>query len=174
MKKLVVIGSGIAGLIAAVEGSRIHEVTLVTKSNLAESNTHYAQGGIAAVVSTQDTIEEHIADTLAAGAGYSYEPAVHVLCEEGPVRINDLVTFGVEFDKKNGEYALGLEAAHSHPRILHAGGDTTGADVSKALVRTLRETAAAVHEYTFVVDFEVVDGQIKGVHLLDASGSHFV
>lgn len=174
MKKLVVIGSGIAGLIAAVEGSRTHEVTLVTKSNLAESNTHYAQGGIAAVVSNQDTIEEHIADTLAAGAGYSYEPAVRVLCQEGPDCINDLVSFGVEFDKKNGEFALGLEAAHSHPRILHVGGDTTGADVSKALVRTLRETAAAVHEYAFVVDFEVSAGKIKGVHILDASGNHFV
>jgi L-aspartate oxidase len=174
MKKLVVIGSGIAGLIAAVEASRTHEVTLVTKSNLAESNTHYAQGGIAAVVSLDDTVAEHVADTLAAGANYCYRPAVEVLCEEGPSRIQDLIRFGVDFDKQGPEFALGLEAAHSHPRVLHAGGDTTGADISKALVETLKSTATAIHEHTFVVDFEIAEGKIKGVHLMDASGQHFV
>ena len=113
MKKLVVIGSGIAGLVAAVEASRTHEVVLVTKSVLAESNTHYAQGGIAAVTSSDDTIAEHVADTLAAGADYCYEPAVRVLCEDGPARINDLVNFGVEFDRNpaGDDWALGLEAA---------------------------------------------------------------
>lgn len=174
MKKLVVIGSGIAGLIAAVEASRTHQVTLVTKANLAESNTHYAQGGIAAVTSTDDSIAEHVADTLAAGADYCYKPAVDVLCAEGPNRINDLVNFGVEFDRKGTEFALGLEAAHSHARILHAGGDTTGADISNALVEAVRATAAQIFEHTFVVDFEVENGAVRGVHLLDASGRHFV
>ena len=174
MKKLVVIGSGVAGLIAAVEASKTHEVILVTKSNLAESNTHYAQGGIAAVTADDDSIAEHVEDTLFAGADYCYEPAVQVLCKEGPERINDLIRFGVDFDKQGAKYALGLEAAHSHARILHAGGDTTGADISKALVETLRATATQIHEYTFVVDFEVKDGAITGVHLLDASGKHFV
>jgi L-aspartate oxidase len=174
MKKLVVIGSGVAGLIAAVEASRTHEVVLVTKSNLAESNTHYAQGGIAAVTTDDDSVAEHIADTLSAGANYCYEPAVEVLCKEGPDRINDLIRFGVDFDKQGAKYALGLEAAHSHARILHAGGDTTGADISRALVQTLRETAAEIHEYTFVVDFEVKGGAVTGVWLLDSSGKHFV
>ena len=174
MKKLVVIGSGVAGLIAAVEASRTHEVVLVTKSNLAESNTHYAQGGIAAVTTDEDSVAEHIADTLSAGANYCYEPAVEVLCKEGPDRINDLIRFGVDFDKQGAKYALGLEAAHSHARILHAGGDTTGADISRALVQTLRETAAEIHEYTFVVDFEVKGGAVTGVWLLDSSGKHFV
>jgi L-aspartate oxidase len=174
MKKLVVIGSGVAGLIAAVEASRTHEVVLVTKSNLAESNTHYAQGGIAAVTADDDTIAEHIADTLSAGADYCYKPAVKVLCKEGPDRINDLIRFGVDFDKQGAKYALGLEAAHSHARILHAGGDTTGADISRALVETLRETGAQIHEYSFVIDFEVKNGSVIGVHLLDASGKHFV
>ena len=94
MSRIVVIGSGIAGLIAAVEASRKHEVTLVTKANLAESNTHYAQGGIAAVVSTDDTVAEHIADTLTAGAGLCSPEAVDVLCTEGPARINDLIEKG--------------------------------------------------------------------------------
>ena len=174
MKKLVVIGSGVAGLIAAVEASRTHEVVLVTKSNLAESNTHYAQGGIAAVTTDDDSVAEHIADTLSAGANYCYEPAVEVLCKEGPDRINDLIRFGVDFDKQGAKYALGLEAAHSHARILHAGGDTTGADISSALVETLRETAAEIHEYTFVIDFEVKDGKVIGVWLLDSSGKHFI
>ena len=174
MKKLVVIGSGVAGLIAAVEASRTHEVVLVTKSNLAESNTHYAQGGIAAVTTDDDSVAEHIADTLSAGANYCYEPAVEVLCKEGPDCINDLIRFGVDFDKQGAKYALGLEAAHSHARILHAGGDTTGADISRALVQTLRETAAEIHEYTFVVDFEVKHGAVIGVWLLDSSGKHFV
>ncbi len=174
MKKLVVIGSGIAGLIAAVEASRTHEVTLVTKSNLAESNTHYAQGGIAAVVSSDDTVAEHVADTMAAGAGYCYQPAVEVLCAEGPNRISDLVRFGVDFDRQGANFALGLEAAHSHARVLHAGGDATGADISRALVETLKATATAIHEYTFVVDFEINNGKVSGVHLMDASGSHFV
>ena len=174
MKKLVVIGSGVAGLIAAVEASKTHEVILVTKSNLAESNTHYAQGGIAAVTADDDSIAEHVADTISAGADYCYEPAVQVLCKEGPERINDLIRFGVDFDKQGAKYALGLEAAHSHARILHAGGDTTGADISRALVETLRATATKIHEYTFVVDFEVKNGAITGVHLLDASGKHFV
>lgn len=174
MKKLVVIGSGVAGLIAAVEASRTHEVVLVTKSNLAESNTHYAQGGIAAVTTDDDSVAEHIADTLSAGADYCYEPAVEVLCKEGPDRINDLIRFGVDFDKQGSKFALGLEAAHSHPRIFHSGGDTTGADISRALVQTLRDTAAEIHEYTFVVDFEVKDGAVIGVWLLDSSGKHFV
>ena len=174
MKKLVVIGSGVAGLIAAVEASKTHEVILVTKSNLAESNTHYAQGGIAAVTADDDSIAEHVADTLSAGADYCYEPAVQVLCKEGPERVKDLIRFGVDFDKQGANYALGLEAAHSHARILHAGGDTTGADISNALVETLRATATEIHEYTFVVDFEIKDGAVIGVHLLDASGKHFV
>lgn len=174
MKKLVVIGSGVAGLIAAVEASRTHEVILVTKSNLAESNTHYAQGGIAAVTTDEDSVAEHIADTRSAGADYCYLPAVEVLCKEGPDRINDLIRFGVDFDKQGAKYALGLEAAHSHARILHAGGDTTGADISRALVESLRETATEIHEYTFVLDFEVKGGAIIGVWLLDSSGKHFV
>jgi L-aspartate oxidase len=174
MKKLVVIGSGVAGLIAAVEASRTHEVVLVTKSNLAESNTHYAQGGIAAVTTDEDSVAEHISDTISAGANYCYEPAVEALCKEGPDRIKDLIRFGVDFDKQGAKYALGLEAAHSRARILHAGGDTTGADISRALVESLRETAAEIHEYTFVIDFEVKDGKITGVWLLDSAGKHFV
>ena len=174
MAKIVVIGSGVAGLIAAAEASRHHEVILVTKANLAESNTHYAQGGIAAVVSTEDTIAEHVADTMFAGAGMCWEPAVEVLCAEGPGRINDLVNFGVEFDRKGADFAMGLEAAHSHARILHAGGDATGAVTSNALVESVRRTATEIREYTFVADIVVENGSVAGVQVLDADGMHFI
>jgi len=169
MAKVVVIGSGIAGLIAAVEASRSHRVTLITKSVLAESNTHYAQGGIAAVMGDDDTIREHVADTLSAGAGLCWKPAVDVLCSEGPARIADLVSFGVEFDRQNGELARGLEAAHSHARILHAGGDATGARISDALVAEVRSNVADIRENTLVVDLVLNDaGRIAGVKLFNA------
>jgi L-aspartate oxidase len=174
MAKIVVIGSGVAGLIAAAEASRHHEVILVTKANLAESNTHYAQGGIAAVVSTDDTIAEHVADTMFAGAGMCWEPAVEVLCAEGPGRINDLVNFGVEFDRTGADFAMGLEAAHSHARILHAGGDATGAVTSNALVETVRRTATEIREYTFVADIVVDNNHVTGVQVLDADGMQFI
>ena len=174
MAKVVVIGSGVAGLIAAAQASREHEVVLVTKANLAESNTHYAQGGIAAVVSTDDTVAEHVADTMFAGAGMCWEPAVEVLCAEGPQRINDLVNYGVEFDRKDGSFAMGLEAAHSHPRIIHAGGDATGAVTSNALVETVKRTATEIHEYAFVADIVVENAKACGVQVLDADGLHFI
>ena len=171
MAKVVVIGSGIAGLIAAAEASREHQVTLITKSVLAESNTHYAQGGIAAVMGDNDSIREHVADTLTAGAGLSWRPAVDVLCSEGPARIADLIAFGVEFDRQNGELARGLEAAHSHARILHAGGDATGARISDALVAEVRSNVSDIRENTLVIDLVLgVSGGISGVKLLDADG----
>jgi L-aspartate oxidase len=180
MARIIVVGSGIAGLIAAVEASEKHDVVLVTKSNLGESNTHYAQGGIAAVVSTDDTIAEHVADTLAAGAGLCWPPAVEVLCAKGPRRINDLVDWGVKFDRtggKHGGFAMGLEAAHSHARILHAGGDATGAGISQALEQAVRQSVAEIREFTFLSDLLVdtsgAEGnRVVGVTVTDADGTH--
>lgn len=174
MSRIVVIGSGVAGLIAAAEASEHHEVILVTKADLAESNTHYAQGGIAAVSSDDDTVAEHVADTLVAGAGLCWEPAVEVLCKKGRKRINDLVKFGVNFDRKDGDFARGLEAAHSHARILHAGGDATGAITSDALVAAVRRTATEIREFTFVAEIVVEDNRVTGVQVLDADGMHFL
>jgi L-aspartate oxidase len=115
MKKILVVGSGIAGLIAAFELSRKYAVTLVTKAQLEDSNTRWAQGGIAAAMFSDDSAAEHIADTLRAGAGLCDPAAVEVLCTEGPERIRDLIALGVAFDLHNGELARGLEAAHSRP-----------------------------------------------------------
>ena len=118
---------------------RQHAVTLVTKAALAESNTRWAQGGIAAAMFSDDSVADHIADTLAAGAGLCNPAAVEVLCTEGPDRIRDLIRLGVAFDHATtASSPRGLEAAHSYPRVLHAGGDATGLTIEIALVRAVR------------------------------------
>ena len=153
--KVIVVGSGIAGLVAALELSRAHAVTLVTKSGLAEANTRYAQGGIAAVMHADDRVEEHIEDTLRAGAGLCRPEAVKILCTEGPDRVRDLISLGVAFDRKNGELAQGREAAHSRARVLHAGGDATGLAIEMALVAAVRNTPTIhVLEHTFAADLQ--------------------
>ncbi|MGA9101958.1 FAD-dependent oxidoreductase, partial [Aeromicrobium sp.] len=129
--RLVIVGSGVAGLTAALEAVEAgHDVTLFTKSDLAQSNTRYAQGGVAVVMTSDDTVAEHVQDTLIAGAGLSDEDTVEVLCSEGPEAIRELIERGVEFDRHGEGLAHGLEAAHSHARILHAGGDATGAGIA--------------------------------------------
>ncbi|MET4638179.1 L-aspartate oxidase [Mycetocola sp. 2940] len=170
MARVIVVGSGIAGLTTALSAAAHHEVVLVTKSTLGQSNTRYAQGGIAGVMFAEDSVEAHIIDTLAAGAGLCDEEAVRVLCTEGPARIRELVAFGVEFDRTDGEFARGREAAHSYPRVLHAGGDATGARIEAALVARIRESRAAILEDTFLVDLVVEDGRVAGALLRFADG----
>ncbi|CAH0137882.1 L-aspartate oxidase [Arthrobacter sp. Bi83] len=137
--RLIVVGSGIAGLYASLLAADAGvDVVLLTKGALADSNTYYAQGGISAVLdepSPGDTVAAHIADTLKAGAGHCNPNAVRVLCTEARRDIAGLERFGVRFDMDDdGDPALGLEAAHSAPRILHAGGDATGAGIANALI----------------------------------------
>jgi len=158
-------------LIAALEASKNHSVTLVTKAELSESNTKYAQGGIAVAMFPDDSVASHIADTLKAGAGLNDLHAVEILCAEGPQRIRDLIALGVDFDKEGGELARGHEAAHSHRRVIHAGGDATGLEIELALVRSVRRVAVEVHEHTFMKDLVVADGRVVGVDLLLADGS---
>ncbi|HEY3575575.1 MAG TPA: L-aspartate oxidase [Arthrobacter sp.] len=138
-RRLAVVGSGIAGLYAALLAAEAGaDVVLLTKGALADSNTYFAQGGISAVLdepSPGDTVAAHIADTLKAGAGHCNPAAVRVLCTEARRDIAGLGRFGVRFDlDDDGDPALGLEAAHSAPRILHAGGDATGAGIANALI----------------------------------------
>ncbi len=170
MKRVIVVGSGIAGLVAALELRKHFAVTLVTKAGLAESNTRWAQGGIAAAMSAEDSVQEHVEDTLNAGAGLCDRRAVEVLCAEGPQRIRGLIGLGVEFDRREGELARGLEAAHSHARILHAGGDATGFTIEMALVEAVRAGEITVLEHTFVSDLVVDAGVVVGVRMVDEGG----
>lgn len=163
MNHTIIVGSGIAGLIAALELSRAHRVTLVTKATLADGNTRFAQGGIAAAMFADDSVAEHIADTLRAGAGLCDPAAVTVLCSEGPRRIRDLIRLGVQFDTRDGELARGLEAAHTRPRVLHAGGDATGLTIETALVQAVRAAGIRVLEHTFASDLLVESGRVIGL-----------
>ncbi len=164
----VVVGSGIAGLVTALHAVESGcRVTLVTKDVLEHANTRYAQGGIAGVMFDDDRIEDHVRDTIVAGAGLSDPAAVHVLVEEGPARIRELVDLGVAFDRgDDGVFLKGLEAAHSYPRILHSGGDATGTAIEKALVARLRASDVRVIEHAFLVDLVVAGGRVTGVDLL--------
>ncbi len=174
MSRIIVVGSGIAGLITALEASRRHDVTLVTKSKLAEGNTRYAQGGIAAAMFSDDSVEAHIADTLRAGAGLCRVSAVEVLCADGPERIRDLIRLGVDFDQKDGGLARGLEAAHSRARVLHAGGDATGLAIETALVRAVRAAQIDVLEHTFAIDLVLDNGRARGLEVLNSLGQRKV
>ncbi len=168
--RVIVVGSGIAGLAAALELSRAHRVTLVTKSRLAESNTRYAQGGIAAVMTPDDRVAEHIEDTLRAGAGLCRPEAVEVLCTEGPDRVRDLIHIGVAFDQENGLLAQGREAAHSRARVLHAGGDATGLAIEMALVAAVQDADIEVREHTFAADLLLRNDQVAGLHIFGSEG----
>ena len=169
MTHILVIGSGVAGLTAALDAhSRPDvEVTLVTKATLDQSNTWYAQGGVAVVTAADDTVALHVADTLVAGAGLSDDEAVEVLCAEGPEAVQHLIDRGVLFDVHDGQLARGLEAAHSHERILHAGGDATGAAIAAALIARLRDSDVVIRENTMVVDLLLTEGRVTGATLLD-------
>ncbi|KRE69031.1 L-aspartate oxidase [Arthrobacter sp. Soil762] len=174
-RRLIVVGSGIAGLYSALLAADAGaEVVLLTKGALADSNTYYAQGGISAVLDDPapgDTVAAHIADTLKAGAGHCDEEAVRVLCAEARLDIAGLERFGVRFDMDDdGDPLLGLEAAHSAPRILHAGGDATGAGVARALIRAVLDAQAAgriqVIGHAQVTSLSQSEGRVAGVNFL--------
>ncbi|MFC5753865.1 L-aspartate oxidase [Actinomadura rugatobispora] len=137
---VVVIGSGIAGLVAALRCRERGRVLLVTKALLDEGSTRWAQGGIAAALASDDSPEEHLADTLTAGVGLCDEDAVRTLVTEGPAAVRRLIALGAEFDRaEDGGIALTREGGHHRRRIAHAGGDATGAEISRALLAALKE-----------------------------------
>jgi L-aspartate oxidase len=163
MYDYIIIGSGIAGLFTALQAAQHGRVLVLTKAALAESNTRYAQGGIAAAIGMADSPELHYADTLAAGAGLCDPAAVRVLTDEAPARIYDLIRLGVPFDTDNGQLALGLEAAHQARRILHAGGDATGRHIELSLCAALCQAGVAIREHTYVTEILVEQGRATGV-----------
>jgi L-aspartate oxidase len=145
----LIVGSGIAGLYVALRAREAGlSPLLVTKSGLDESNTRYAQGGIAAALGRDDSPALHLRDTIRAGAGLVDRPAARVLTGEAAARIADLVRYGVPFDTVEGQVALGREAAHSRARILHAGGDSTGLQIEETLKRRVAEAGIEARERT--------------------------
>jgi L-aspartate oxidase len=165
---VVVVGSGVAGLTAALHASRAGEVLLVTKTEVEEGSTRWAQGGVAAALGADDTPEEHLHDTLVAGVGLCDVQAVRVLCEEGPARLAELIALGAAFDREpDGRLALTREGGHRRNRIVHAGGDATGAEVSRALVAAVKaEPRIRLVEHALVLDLlRTADGRAAGVTL---------
>jgi len=170
----LVLGSGIAGLTCALECARAGRVVLVTKDRLPESNSRYAQGGIASVWSPEDSFESHIADTLAAGDGLCHRDTVEVVVREGPDRVRDLIALGTNFDLRGDpddhEYDLGREGGHSKRRILHAT-DATGREVIRALSEAVRASPnIAIHENHLAVDLLLERGERPvcwGAYVLD-------
>src|SRR5690349_22022788 len=137
---LLVIGVGIAGVRAALAAPRSLRTLVITKDRLQQSNSNYAQGGIAAVRSPEDRFENHIEDTLTAGAGLCDRDIVELVVREAPNQINDLIRWGTHFDEENGRLALTREGGHSHRRIVHALGDATGHEVMRAVIARARQT----------------------------------
>ncbi len=132
--QVVVVGSGIAGLSIAIRLSAHTKVKIFTKSSLSESNTWYAQGGIAAAIKNPDSWKNHFRDTVEAGQGLCDQSAVSILVKNAPQMIEDLIENGITFDIVNGEISLTTEGGHSHPRVLHSGGDATGEEIEKKLI----------------------------------------
>ena len=151
----IIVGSGIAGLYAALLAREHGSVLVLTKGSIDDCNTRWAQGGIAAPVGPDDSPEKHLRDTIIAGAGLVDEEAARVLTSEAADRIRDLVRFGVPFDTVHGEVALAREGAHSVPRVLHAGGDSTGMHIELTLSSVARHEGVTVLEYTIATEILV-------------------
>jgi L-aspartate oxidase len=160
---VLVIGSGLAGINAALLASEFADVTLLSKSSLEETNTQRAQGGIAAAVTALDDPAIHAEDTIRAGAGLCDPEAVHALTADGPAAIQRMLRLGVDFDRqRNGELSLATEGAHSTPRVLHAGGDQTGLHIQSALVDRLSEAEVDVRTGVAVTDLAIEAGRCVG------------
>jgi L-aspartate oxidase len=165
---VVVVGSGVAGLMTALHAAEQHRVLVVTKVHVDDGSTRWAQGGVAAALGADDSAEEHLQDTLEAGAGVCDVAAVRVLCEEGPRRLHELIGLGAAFDRDAvGELRLTREGGHHRDRIVHAGGDATGAEVSRALVAAVQlHPQIQLIEHALVLDLlRDADGRTAGITL---------
>ena len=180
---VAIVGAGIAGLSVALRLPEHMRVALFTKGQLGESNTRYAQGGLAVALGEDDSPELHFQDTIAAGAGLCDEDAVRILVEQAPAAVYWLIQMGVRFDRAQpGSDAymtsdgllLGREGAHSRWRVLHSGGDATGAEIERALIEALRARSSVVlYEETYVNELLMQDGSCAGVQALDRNGHSF-
>ncbi|MCO6046147.1 L-aspartate oxidase [Aeoliella sp. ICT_H6.2] len=174
---VMIIGGGIAGLRAAMEIDPRLSLLVVTKDQMQESNSSYAQGGIAGVLDTADKFENHVADTLTAGANLCDQEVVEMVVREAPHHIRQLIEWGTKFDtEEGGELMLGREGGHSHHRIVHALGDATGAEIMRAMIRRVHdEIKAQVWPNTFTIDLLTTEGECRGALVWNAHhGKTFV
>lgn len=177
---ILVVGSGIAGLTFTLKAAEYADVLLLTKKDRVETNTNYAQGGVAAVVDPEDSHDLHVRDTLLAGAGLCHARAVEELVSEGPERVRELMEWGVRFSREDGSLSLGREAGHSRRRILHAA-DLTGREIERALLTAVEETdSVRLLEDNFVwslrtaADPRTLRGRCVGAVVLDVDGGEWV
>jgi L-aspartate oxidase len=171
----LIIGGGAAGLRAAIEAGAHGRTLLVTKDKLGESNTMHAQGGIAVAINVGDQVIFHVEDTLEAGDGLCDEVAVEVMVEEGIEQVNQLVSWGANFDKRNDKLVFTMEAAHRMRRIIHAKGDATGEETENVLIRKASELEnVQFMDHKFVIDLLTLDGRCFGAILLDEKKSAFL
>src|SRR6202044_1513173 len=171
----LVIGAGIAGLSAAIRLAEAGSVLVVTKEELAESNTAYAQGGIAVAMGGEEDVALHLEDTMAAGDGLVNRQAAAVLVEQGPLRVDELLQWGTAFDREDGELMRTREGAHSRSRILHANGDATGKEIAVSLLRHARAIKSIeLVEWVTGIDLILEQGRVTGATLLDGEGGLLV
>jgi len=160
---ILIIGAGIAGLRAALEIPKELDVLIVTKDQIQQSNSAFAQGGIAGVLSPEDRFENHIEDTLAAGGGLCHRDIVEMVVREAPQQIADLSRLGTHFDEEQGQLALTREGGHSHRRIVHALGDATGYEVMRAIIARAKEQPnLTIWDDTFTIDLLTHEGRCVG------------
>jgi L-aspartate oxidase len=167
----IVVGAGVAGLRAAIALAEAGKVLVLTKQELTESATQYAQGGIAVALSDEDEISLHLQDTINAGDGIVNPEAARVLVEEGPERIQELIEWGTHFDRHGTKLTFTREAAHSRSRILHAHGDSTGREIGRALhAKAATRKNIVVSEFEFTAALHVESGRVTGVELVSTKG----
>ncbi len=164
----LVVGAGVAGLRAAIELAPAGRVVVLAKREVADSNTQWAQGGIAAALSDEDEISLHLQDTLIAGDGLCNVEAAKVLVEDAPARIEELIQWGTEFDRQGTKLTFGREGAHSRNRILHAHGDSTGREILRALYAKAKALKnISICEFEFSTDLLLKHGRVCGIHVID-------
>jgi L-aspartate oxidase len=165
---VLVIGGGIAGLRAAMEIDPRLSLLVITKDKIAQSNSAYAQGGIASVLDPEDTFTNHVEDTLVAGANLCDREVVEMVVREAPQHIRQLIEWGTNFDTEHGELMLGREGGHSHRRIVHALGDATGHEVMRAMIQQAHAIKAQIWQNTFTIDLVTQDGRCRGALVWNA------